>query len=406
MMKFKKSLAIFLLAAAFYLNASAQIQPLPLSNFIKKRGGLINTAIALHDQQRLTVAFLGGSITYNPGWREMVCNYLQSSYPRVKFKFVAAGIPSLGSLPHTFRLQRDVLDSGKVDLLFLEAAVNDQVNGTDSITQVKDLEGIVRHANKSNPFMDIVVMSFADPDKTKLYQQGIVPTSIANHELVADHYDLPSINLAKAVSDKMANNEFSWDKDFKDLHPAPFGQRLYFDAIKTLLADELVMPKHAGVKSKKHFYIKKTMLNNNSFTNGSYLKIDNAQYDENWVLNKKWTPVDNVGTREGFVNVPVLESIKAGATLTLKFKGNAVGIAVISGPDAGIINYTIDNGTQQKIDLYTPWSSFLHLPWYVLLGSGMEEANHELKLAISSEKNKNSKGHACRIVYFLLNNNK
>jgi hypothetical protein len=395
----KKYLLVFLFIICC-LNASAQVQPLPFSNYIEKRGGLSNTAYAINNQQVVTVAFLGGSITYNPGWKEMVSSYLKDTYPKVKFKFIAAGIPSLGSLPHVFRLQRDVLDSGKVDLLFLEAAVNDQVNGTDSVTQVQSLEGIVRHANKNNPFMDIVMMSFADPDKTNLYNKGLVPTSIANHELIAGYYNLPSINLAKAVSDKIANKEFSWKKDFKDLHPSPFGQRLYFEAIKTLLSAELNSP---NAKKEKHPFAAINMINKDSFVNGSYLNIENAQYISDWILNKYWTPADHVGTRDGFVKVPVLESTKEGATLSLKFKGNAIGMSIVSGPDAGIVNYTIDNGAEQHIDLYTQWSSFLHLPWYVLFGSGLSKGNHELKLTISNEKNKNSKGNACRIVYFLLN---
>ncbi|MDB5155859.1 MAG: hypothetical protein JWR50_566 [Mucilaginibacter sp.] len=399
----KKILPVLLFTLIFCLQVSAQVQPLPFSNYIQKRGGLLNVEHVINTRKDVTVAFLGGSITYNPGWRQMVYGYLKDSYPKVNFRFIAAGIPSLGSLPHVFRLQRDVLDSGKVDLLFLEAAVNDQVNGTDSVTQVKSLEGIVRHALKTNPYMDIVMMSFADQDKTNLYKKGLVPTSVANHELVAGHYNLPSINLAKAVADKLANNEFNWEKDFKDLHPAPFGQRLYFDAIKTLLADGLSVPAKNGDRTNKHNIAKIALLNPDSFTNGSYLDITNAHTDAGWTLYKSWTPTDHIGVRDGFVKVPVLESTKAGSTLTLSFKGTAIGMAITSGEDAGIVNYTIDNGPEKQIDLFTPWSTSLHLPWYVLFGSGLKNGKHQLKLTVSSDKNKGSNGNACRIVYFLLN---
>jgi sialidase-1 len=399
----KKILANLLFTILFYLQTSAQITPLPFSNYIKARGGLINVQHAINTQKEVTVAFLGGSITYNPGWRQMVGAYLTESFPKTKFRFIAAGIPSLGSLPHVFRFQRDVLDSGKVDLLFLEAAVNDQVNGTDSLTQVKSLEGIVRHAFKSNPYMDVVMIEFADQDKTNLYKKGLVPTSVANHELVAGHYNLPSVNLAKTVADKLANNEFSWEKDFKDLHPAPFGQRLYFESIKTLLSSQLSINAAAINKTNEHDIFKIKLLNPNSFVNGSYLNIANAQTDADWTLNKNWTPADKLGTREGFVNVPMLETTKAGSSLTLKFTGNAVGMAVISGADAGIINYSIDNDAERHIDLFTQWSTFLHLPWYVLFDSGLTNGPHTLKLTTSSQKNAGSIGNACRIAYFLVN---
>src|ERR1700744_4754598 len=238
-MKNIKRLIITFLLIYIFLPAQGQNvkAPLPFSDYYTRANNLQHFYKVATKQKKATVTFLGGSITFNPGWRQMVCSYLQERFPDTKFHFIAAGIPSLGSLPHAFRLQQDVLDSGRTDLMFVEAAVNDRVNGTDSITQVRDLEGIIRHAKKSNPDMDIVMMAFADPFKTADYDKGIVPVEIHNHELVAKHYDLPFINLAKEVRDKMNNKEFSWDKDFKDLHPAPFGQELYFANIKSLLQD-------------------------------------------------------------------------------------------------------------------------------------------------------------------------
>ncbi|WP_143822238.1 SGNH/GDSL hydrolase family protein [Mucilaginibacter pedocola] len=366
------------------------------SNYFNKRNGLSNFLYKAAKLKTATVAFLGGSITFNPGWRNKVMSYLQETYPETKFKFIMAGIPSLGSLPHVFRLQRDVLDSGKVDLLFLEAAVNDRVNGTDSITQVRDLEGIVRHVKKANPSADIVLMEFADPDKTKDYASGITPVEIINHEKVAAYYGLPSINIAKEVHDKLANKEFDWDKDFKDLHPAAFGQELYFANIKTLLqqcAEEPV--------SKIKLKPLPKMLNKGSFVNGRYLAITNAKHDANWSIDPNWVPKDGLDTRPGFVHVPVLQADRAGAELTLKFTGRAIGMAIVSGGDAGIVSYTIDGKPYKNINLYTQWSGFLHLPWYLLFDGDLKPGAHILKLKITSSHDPKSKGTACRIVNFL-----
>jgi sialidase-1 len=71
----------------------------------------------------------------------------------------------LGSTPGAFRFERDVLCKGKVDLLFIDAAVNDRVNGFGTVEQILGMEGIVRHARESNPATDIVIMHFVDPDK-------------------------------------------------------------------------------------------------------------------------------------------------------------------------------------------------------------------------------------------------
>jgi len=387
--------------ADFIINNSFPVKKiLPYGDYYEKADRLQHFYNAVSTRKNVTVSFLGGSITYNPGWRQKVCRYLEERFPEVKFHFIAAGIPSLGSVPHAFRLQRDVLDSGKTDLLFVETAVNDRVNGTDSITQVHALEGIIRHAKKSNPQMDIVMMAFADPDKTADYNKGIIPVEIENHRLLAHYYHLPFINLGKEVRDKMNNKEFTWADDFKDLHPAVFGQEIYFETIKSLLQDCFDQPVADTITPKVSL---PKPLDKASFQNGNYYNIKNAKYKNGWTITERWQPSDGLPTREGFVNIPLLSSNTPGAALSLPFKGTAVGIAIVSGSDAGTISYAIDNGSFKDIDLYTQWSGMLHLPWYVLLGSDLKNGNHVLKIRISEQKNKASKGNACRIVNFLVN---
>ncbi|GAA4909555.1 SGNH/GDSL hydrolase family protein [Mucilaginibacter defluvii] len=381
-----------------YYNSYPVKKILPYADYYKKRNGLKIFYHSATINKKATVAFLGGSITFNPGWRDRVYLYLKERFPQTKFRFIMAGIPSLGSLPHAFRLQRDLLDSGKVDLLFVEAAVNDRVNKTDSMTQVRALEGIIRHARKTNPQMDVVIMEFADPDKTNDYNAGKQPVEITNHERVASHYGLPSINIAKGVKEKLANKEFNWNDDFKDLHPAIFGQELYFAFIKSLLTDCFV-----NVSAKPKKYNSPGPLNEYAFEHGQYFSITNARHDDKWKIDPNWQPADGLGTRPGFVNVPMLVATTPGATLNLLFKGNAIGIAIVSGGDAGIITYSIDGAPVKQADLYTEWSGFLHLPWYVLLGSGLKNGDHTLQIKVSADKNAKSKGNACRIVNFLTN---
>ncbi|RYZ93849.1 MAG: SGNH/GDSL hydrolase family protein [Sphingobacteriaceae bacterium] len=395
---YKVSLLIGVILCCNALLSSAQT---PDSGYFKTRAGLANTYRLIEKEQKVIVAFFGGSITFNPGWREMVCTYLKERFPAVSFKFINAGIPSLGSLPHAFRLQTDVLDPGKPDLLFVEAAVNDRVNGTDSLTQIHALEGIVRHAKKSDPSMDIVLMSFTDPDKTADYKRGITPVEVMNHELVAAHYGLPSINLAKEVYERMERHEFSWENDFKDLHPSNFGQLLYFSTIKKML--EVCFDNAKAYDSRRVIKGMPKPLDKANYDNGKYLDIKNAHYDNNWTLDNHWQPADSLATRPGFVRVPMLTTEKAGASLSLQFKGSAIGMAVVSGADAGVISYSIDGGPYKETDLFTQWSNMLHLPWYVLFKDNLPSTLHTLTIKVNNQKNINSKGNACRIVRFIVN---
>jgi hypothetical protein len=173
--------------------------------------------------------------------------------------------------------------------------------------------------------------------------------------------------------------------------------------MKTLLEGQLTADKASAKKPVKHDVAKVSLLNPNSITNGNYLDINQAQLGDGWTLNPNWTPDDKLATRPGFVKVPMLVATTAGSSLTLKFIGNAIGMAMISGADAGIVDYSIDGGPVKHIDLYTQWSNFIHLPWYILFDSGLSNGSHTLKLTVSDQKNPKSIGTACRIVHFLVN---
>jgi len=140
------------------------------------------------------------------------------------------------------------------------------------------------------------------------------------------------------------------------------------------------------------------------YENGSYYDLTNAKLGKGWQITPDWAPKDGLSTRDGFVHVPVLNADEPGAELSLPFKGNAVGIAIVAGGDAGTISYAVDNGPYKDKDLFTEFSSWLHLPIYHLLGDNLSNGSHILKIKISDKKNSSSKGHACRIVHFLVNN--
>jgi len=388
--------------ADFIQNSYPEITiPLDSRKYHSYRSKLHNAPIVFEREKKGRVAFLGGSITAMNGWRDSICVYLQKCYPATQFEFIAAGIPSMGSTPGAFRLERDVLAKGKVDLLFEEAAVNDRVNGYGAETQVLGMEGIVRHALESNPAMDIVMMHFVDPDKMSDYRNGIVPTEIQNHEKVAAHYNISSINLAREVTDRIDNGEFDWKNDFKDLHPSPFGQHIYFQSIKSLL-DSCWNVKIAD-DDKIIAYQLPHKLAEACYDKGVLIPAVQAKPAKGWQVIQNWSPSDKTGTREDFTNVPMLVAEKPGSILKYDFTGNAIGIAVASGFDAGIIEYRIDHGQWIKQDLYTLWSSQLHLPWFYTLKYGMKEGKHLLEIKVLPEKNNQSQGTACRIRYFYVN---
>ncbi|TDE12417.1 SGNH/GDSL hydrolase family protein [Dyadobacter psychrotolerans] len=383
------------LFADFIYNNSIPVQKiLSHTPYIESNKGLFNAYTQFRNTKKGTVAFLGGSITHNPGWRDKTSQYLQEKFPETEFTFITAGIPSLGSTPHAFRFERDVLAKGTPDLLFVEAAVNDRGNGFSGKAQIKALEGILRQMYLKNPKANVVMMAFAEPAKNVVYKSGKQPVEVDVHEKVARYYGAAYINLAKEVYDRIEAGEFSWKYDFKDLHPSPYGQEVYFQAIKELLKIE---PAETGV-SKLPVPIDKF-----SYEKASYHPVEEAKKLHGFAVDPNWKPKEKVSTRAGFVEVPMLVGESAGASFDFEFKGRAVGIAIISGPDAGKISYSIDGKKAQTLDLFTQWSTQLHLPWYLVLSDELSSAKHTLHLTIASDKNEKSSGNACRVVYFLVN---
>jgi sialidase-1 len=393
----KNLLILITFLFAFHISNS---QKLDSKKYHSHRGSLKNSFLKFEKEKTGRVAFLGGSITYNHGWRDSVCNYLQEKFPETEFDFIAVGISSMGSTPGAFRFERDVLKNGKVDLLFEEAAVNDNSNRRTPEEITRAMEGIVRRAKNANPLCDVVFMYFVDPDKMEDYRNGIVPDVIGVHETVAKHYNISTINLAKEVTERIDAGEFDWENDFKDLHPSPFGQGIYSHSIITFLETAW----KSGFTNDKSTKVDiPEFLDNTNYCNGILVEPNPRKKIKGWEMVKDWTPEYKIATRPNYTNVPMLVGDYPGKVIKFHFKGNAVGIAVAAGSDAGIVEYSIDNSDWKKRDLFTKWSKQLYLPWYYTLAAGLKNKKHTLQIRMAEEKNPESVGNKCVLRYFYFN---
>jgi lysophospholipase L1-like esterase len=340
--------------------------------YYQMRGGLRNAWRYLH-RGAGRVVFLGGSITNMKGWRDLVSEQLTSRFPGSRLEFMNAGIPSMGSVPDAFRLVRDVFESVPLDLLFVEAAVNDSTNLFPPREQVRGMEGIVRHARLLQPDLDIVMLHFVDPEKMADYRRGRTPEVIASHERVAERYGVPSIDLAREVTERIDAGEFTWEGDFKDLHPSPFGMKVYARSIERLFDAAWKSPAEGPVEE----YPLPEPLDEKSYFRGRLVDVADAI---GWRVEQDWTPRDKVATRPGFVHVPMLVSETAGEECRFGFMGTAVGIFVAAGPDAGVLEYRIDKGEWRRQNLVTSWSKTLHIPWAYVLDGDLKDGRHELTM--------------------------
>lgn len=364
------------------------------------RGSLQNSFLKFERERSGRVAFLGGSITEMKGWKDEIENDLKQRFPYTAFDFVEAGIGSTGTTPGAFRLPHDVLSQGKIDLLFVEAAVNDDTNHFSPLEQVRGMEGEVRQALLNNPEMDIVMLHFIYDPFIPLLAKGKQPDVILNHERVANHYLIPSINLAQEISERMTAGEFTWEQ-FGGTHPLPFGHKFYAAAINHLF-DTMWKGIEMDAPLVPH-ELPALPLDSFSYFGGDFIELEEAQLHKGWKLVRNWHPDNAVEKRRGFVDVPMLEATQPGSELSLTFEGRAIGIFCTPGPSAAILEYCIDDGDYQELDTFTEWSGHLYIPWVYLFASELEPGKHRLTLRISEKKNPASLGHECQIRNFVVN---
>ncbi len=362
-------------------------------NNVTCRSDFRNCKIQFEQNKTGHVAFLGGSITEMNGYRPMMCEFLEDKFPSTEFTFTNAGIASTGSTTGAFRMERDVLAKGPLDLLFVEFAVNDDQDGEHTYEQaLMGMEAIIRKARKHNPNVDIVMTFFVNPNILNDYQQGKVRTSVAAHKAVAAHYNISTCNLAKEVADQISIGTLNWET-FGGTHPHDFGNRICANMISSMLEEAW---------SRKEVVKNSEPINVFNFENGSLVNPASCDFDKKWTYAiPDWQNIEG-SKRERFLNCKMLSTTKSGAELAFNFEGTAVGVYIVAGPDAGMVEVSIDGGDYVKFDLFHhKYSKGLHYPQTVMFATELSKGVHTMKLRMLKETS--GTGTAARIMDFVVN---
>lgn len=327
-------------------------------------------------QGRARVVFLGGSITQNPGWQNLVAESLRRRFPGTDFTFDNVGVASLGSLSHAFRWRSQA--GGPIDLLFFEAAVNDLHNGQRPEETERAYEGVLRGVLQANPEAGIVCLHFAEPRHTADYRAGREPAVVARQARVAAHYGVAQVNLAREVADRLAAGQFDWARDFRDLHPSPFGQRLYYNAIRRLLDAASDAPAAAPRPLP-------APLRADCWAGGDLLPPAKARDLRQARVDPAWRPDPPAETRRLFVGCPLLCAEGEGAAWAFDFEGRTVGALLVCGPDSAPLEWSLDGGPWTRLETRTPWSGHIHMPWPYVLADGLAPGAHAIRFRVRAE---------------------
>lgn len=339
------------------------------------------------------IAYLGGSITAQEGWRPKTLAYFQKTYPEANVTQINAAIGGTGSDLGVYRLQHDVLDH-KPDLLFVEFAVNDGGQPPEKIQRW--MEGIVRQAYRSNPRLDVCfVYTITDTLIPPLYE-GKMQRSASAMEKVADHYGIPTIHLAVEVArlakegklllkakkpQTDAEKAAAADKVLfapDGVHPYPeTGHELYLQAILRSL------PRIREASREPADHELKAPLTPDNYENAKMIPIDRAKLSPGF---KKLDPATDKLAKRFADRLPTLyRANQPGETITFKFKGRSVAIYDLLAPDAGQVIVTLDGKPAVVRPRFDAFCTYARLGT-LAIASELPDALHTVRLEVHKDQ--------------------
>jgi len=370
----------------------AEVYPLRDAVECRPRGGLPNVFVKLQAGKEVRIAYLGGSITAQNGWRPKTLAWFQKQFPRAKVSQINAAIGGTGSDLGVFRLQHDVLQY-KPDLLFVEFAVND--GGAPPSRIHKSMEGIVRQTWRANPETDICFVYTLTQGMLPNLQSGKFPRAASAMEAVADHYGIPSIHMGMEVAKlekegklifrgalpkteaekKALNGKIVFSPD--GVHPYPqTGHEIYLKVVARSMEKIRSVGKPGPHKLP-------APLDPDNWEDAKMIPLDQVHLSKGW---KKLDPATNQLAKLFANRLPGLwEASQPDESMSFRFKGKYVAVYDLLGPDCGQIIILLDaktSTTRARFDGYCSYYRLATLP----VGSGLRDGVHVVLLKIDSKQ--------------------
>lgn len=308
------------------------------------RDGLPNVIAKMENGETVRIAYFGGSITAQSGWRVQTLRWFQERFPKAKFSEINAAIGGTGSDLGVFRLGYDVLRHDP-DLVFVEFGVNDGGAAPENIWRA--MEGIVRQIWKKDGKIDIAyVYTFRLGYETET-MKGECPKSISAMEQLADFYGIPSINFnvptvqceqeGKLVyrSDAPVEGKIHFSTD--GVHPLPAGHEIYTKAVAD--AFEKMIDSHAAPIDHAPKLDKVFIADN--WEKAKMVPIKESMLSGNWSKLPEDSPLwisfhNRLGDQ-------IYTASEPGSALKFRFKGSIAKIYDLLGPNGGQVYITVDS---------------------------------------------------------------
>ena len=301
---------------------------------------------------RLTLAFLGGSITqgsvstqYTNCYAYRVFDWFVRRFPKTAFTYVNAGVGGTTSQFGVSRVDEDVL-LYKPDFVIIEFSVND--DNTDFYQET--YEGLVRkvYGNVYAPAVLLVHNVF--------YDTGV--SAEEKHRAVGAYYKLPSVSMKSTIYQEVAsgaipNREITPD----DLHPNSAGHELVAEVISDCL-DKIYMQRWENEEP----YSMPEPLTANAYANARRYQNHNSNpeckgFVPDFTLKKYVNDMFRCGWTASEKGASITFEVE-GTEIAVQYRKSVnlpapIAVAVVDGDEAGAI--TLDANFDET------WGDSLHI---------------------------------------------
>lgn len=341
-----------------------------LTKFDGVTSPLANTYRALRFDKKLTVGYIGGSITYGNSAAKKVndngtvsqtggdialsyvnrtTDYLRAQYPQATIESINAGVSDTATNFGIYRLNDHLMNTNghdMPDLVFVEFTTNDWCYDGGIVQNDKDLarqaESLIRNIYAKNPYADIVLLSTvrdANGASRKVYEK------------LGKDYGLLFIDLGVPLQQKMTARGAANEADgtyyytVDNLHPSAKGYEVYFEEIKNGMTAALETTIYATAKTDRTAALGKASARS-LWENPTILPVSDFTVESGSVANGSNLTMSMYGTNETQAqNVAVTNgSLKITEETTLSFKFTGTTVALLFGMnESGVLmDYTVD----------------------------------------------------------------
>ncbi len=356
----------------------------PGADFYQVRGGIPNSQYFFKNDRvgNQYLFFIGDSVLAGTGLKDAGLRYSAQMVKGFKKYFPQAGMNETrhmqpgGSWFGLYRCSRGQAVFGEVicsgHLAILDFAADDRNVPLDEVKL--SLEGLVRQVTIYRATHSEILVYTLTPEMLEDYKAGRTPEYIKVSEQIAEHYGIPSVNLAKYAADKIIAGGISAEAFSADgINPTDAGAKIYAEAMEKFI-DALMTA--IPVPEKPKSYTLPAPLFAETDDNGRIV----AYEDQEVKRSGNWKP-GQASPIPPFRHL--LVASEAGASLSLKFKGSEIGVLDVVDKDSADYEFAVDGGAFKRVAAPKDVTAATMRP--VSLAKNLDrKAEHELVLKVAS----------------------